>query len=143
MGAISALKSLQNQFPALYICSYDQDVQRIMRSSDAALKNIKDYTTYDIVICAGYKNIILPEELEQTDFINIHYSKLPKYRGLHSVAWAILNDEKTIAASIHKMSQDIDAGDILAEYDLPLGDKNSAQLLLRQPSGEKSWENNL
>ena len=90
----------------------------------------KNYQDYDVVICAGFKRIINEDTLKQSDFLNIHYSKLPHYRGLHSVVWAILNGEETVAVSVHQMTKNIDAGDILTQYNFQLDNKNSAQAML-------------
>lgn len=45
-------------------------------------------------------------------FINIHASELPRYRGMNNVEWALLED-KDIYVTIHRISKDIDEGDIL------------------------------
>jgi methionyl-tRNA formyltransferase len=49
--------------------------------------------------------------------INIHFSLLPKYRGAVPIQMAILNGDTTTGISIIKMSADLDAGDILAQFE--------------------------
>lgn len=70
----------------------------------------------EIIICAGYKKIILKDFLKKNRIINIHYSLLPKYRGYHSTVWAILNNEEFLGATIHLMNENIDDGDIIFQY---------------------------
>ncbi len=43
-------------------------------------------------------------------FINFHYGDIPKYRGHHPVAHAILNNEKFIYGTIHSISEELDKG---------------------------------
>lgn len=68
------------------------------------------------IIFAGYKPIVPHDVLKNNDCINIHYSLLPKYRGLHSTVWAILNDEDYLGLSVHKMSDYIDDGPIIHQF---------------------------
>ena len=75
-----------------------------------------NYDEYDFVICAGLKSFINKEDLEKSIFINIHYSILPNFRGLHSTVWAILNDEKFLGYTVHLMNEFIDDGPIFYQY---------------------------
>jgi methionyl-tRNA formyltransferase len=54
--------------------------------------------------------------------LNVHNSLLPDYRGLHAFSWAIEFGERRLGYTLHKVSADVDAGQILAqtEFDLPL-----------------------
>lgn len=85
---------------------------------DYILDNLKN----NLIIFSGYKPIIPNNVLLNNKCINIHYSLLPKYRGLHSVVWAILNDEEYLGLSIHEMNEYIDDGDIIHQYSV-LNDK--------------------
>ena len=46
---------------------------------------------------------------------NAHIGDLPKYRGNATPNWAIINNEKKISLCIHKMSKNIDEGDIFSK----------------------------
>lgn len=46
------------------------------------------------------------------NFLNIHTSKLPDYRGMNNIEWALWHDEP-IYCTIHKIAKEIDSGDIL------------------------------
>ncbi|WP_294142919.1 formyltransferase family protein [uncultured Sanguibacteroides sp.] len=69
-----------------------------------------------LLIFAGYKPVVSPEVLKENICINIHYSLLPAYRGVHSTAWAILNDESYLGLTIHEINEYIDAGPIIHQY---------------------------
>ena len=71
-----------------------------------------------IIIFAGYKPIVPHNVIENNKCINIHYSLLPKYRGLHSTVWAILNDEDYLGLTVHLMNDYIDYGPIIHQYQI-------------------------
>lgn len=79
---------------------------------------ILDPLKNNVIIFAGYKPIVPNNVLLNNNCINIHYSLLPAYRGLHSVVWAILNDEDYLGLTIHQMSEYIDDGDIIHQFSL-------------------------
>lgn len=63
-------------------------------------------------------NYILSEKiinLARKEVINYHDSLLPKYAGLNSTTWAIINDEQYHGVTWHKVTNKIDAGDVLKQ----------------------------
>lgn len=44
---------------------------------------------------------------------NLHFGKLPEYRGCHPIAHQILNKEKYICATLHEMTENFDDGNII------------------------------
>lgn len=69
----------------------------------------------DLFIVAAYGKIIPQAILDIPKFgaLNLHPSKLPKYRGASPIQAAILNGEKTTALTIIKMDQEMDHGPIV------------------------------
>lgn len=111
-GAISACKGLEKVFNVEYL-SDDEIISTIFdKDNHKKVASISDFES-KILVCAGYKPIIKEECLKKYIIINIHYSLLPKYRGLHSSAWAIMNGEKELGLSFHLMNNYIDDGDII------------------------------
>ena len=51
--------------------------------------------------------------------INIHPSLLPKYRGSNPIFWQIRNAETQTGVTLHEVSEQIDAGAILARKNTP------------------------
>ena len=72
----------------------------------------------DLVICSGFTSKLNSDFLDKYSVINIHYSLLPAYRGLHSTVWALLNDEKSLGLSIHYMNEYFDDGDIIYQFEV-------------------------
>jgi len=68
--------------------------------------------------------------------INIHRSLLPKYAGLDAIFWALYHGEDKIGATVHTVSEKIDAGKIILQKEkevLPDDDLDSLT----------SWYNNI
>ena len=53
-------------------------------------------------------------ELATLDCLNIHPSKLPRYRGPDPIFWQLRSGEPETGVTIHRVSNQIDSGDILA-----------------------------
>ncbi len=70
-----------------------------------------------IVLCIGFDRLIPKFYLDKIKFLNFHPSILPKYRGRHSVVWAILNDETKVGYSIHEVNEWLDDGAIIYAFE--------------------------
>lgn len=128
-GAIAALRALQKEFQKIYIVSKDIDVITLKRENDSCLESIEGQY-FDLIVCAGYQPIIMDETLSRCPILNIHYSLLPKYRGLHSTVWAILNDEKELGLTVHLMSKYVDDGDIIHQYSIKNVGQTSVEFMV-------------
>ena len=74
----------------------------------------------ELIITAGYR-YKLPD-LSNTGIrgINIHPSLLPVGRGPWPLSWTIQTDQKFSGITIHKLTDELDAGDILLQESFPL-----------------------
>jgi methionyl-tRNA formyltransferase len=79
----------------------------------------------DCVVVSSYNQILSVDLLGLSTFINVHYSPLPQYRGRANVNWALINDESCAAVTIHKISPDLDEGNILFQQLIPIGDNDT------------------
>lgn len=62
--------------------------------------------------------------------VGIHWSLLPKYRGGSPLVWAIINDESETGASLFYLEDKVDAGRIVAQTPVPIGEhENVAHLI--------------
>ena len=77
-----------------------------------------------LIVCNS--GILREEVLQCPDivFLNVHASRLPAYRGMNNVEWALL-EEQQIYATIHRIAREIDEGDILFQEKLELGKLSS------------------
>jgi len=58
--------------------------------------------------------------------INLHASRLPKYRGAAPIHWAILSGETTAGNSVIRLANRMDAGAILGQSELTIGEVETA-----------------
>lgn len=47
------------------------------------------------------------------DTLNVHPAPLPRYRGRHPIRWALINGEDRFGITLHRMTDDYDAGAIV------------------------------
>jgi folate-dependent phosphoribosylglycinamide formyltransferase PurN len=52
--------------------------------------------------------------------INLHSGKTPQYRGSAPAFWEMYNGETEIGITIHRVAEDLDAGDVLRQETFPL-----------------------
>lgn len=80
----------------------------------------------NIILAANYPRLIPLKYLENIIALNTHWSLLPRWRGVHPTAWAMLNDDENIGFSIHFMEKEFDTGDLVYQASV----KNSDTLTL-------------
>ncbi|MBW7869218.1 MAG: hypothetical protein H3C31_12955 [Brumimicrobium sp.] len=141
-GGLAAFKSILNgDIPKIELITNDLELISLSQNNNRIiLKDINEIES-KLIVCAGYKKIISKELLKSKEFINIHYSLLPKYRGFHSTVWAILNEEAELGLSIHRMNEFIDDGPIIEQYKVSNDGKSTSNFYM---SHFNNWiENNL
>ncbi len=80
----------------------------------------------DLMVVVAYGRILPKELLEIPKYgaINLHTSLLPKYRGAAPIEWAIFHGEKKLGATIMKIAETLDTGDILLQDAIKLGEED-------------------
>jgi len=76
----------------------------------------------DLILVDSYSMLLAPEVLAvaRRDALNVHGALLPAYRGANPTQWALLNDARETGVTIHVMSAEFDAGDVVAERRVPI-----------------------
>ncbi|HUQ32923.1 MAG TPA: GNAT family N-acetyltransferase [Pyrinomonadaceae bacterium] len=76
----------------------------------------------DLILVNSYSMLIRPEILALPPYgaINIHGALLPQYRGSNPTQWALINNESETGGTMHYMTADFDAGDIIARRRVPI-----------------------
>ena len=113
---LDAYISLQQYFNKIYLVS--DCAEEIIANRRLCDEVIETFESVDVpyVFLGGYGGFIKREALERKTYINVHGALLPKYRGMHSTFWAIMNGEKELGISIHLVNEWMDAGDILGQF---------------------------
>lgn len=93
---------------------------------DAALRN----AGVELIALAGYMRLLSPTFVERWAgrILNIHPSLLPKYKGLDTHARAIEARDAVAGCSVHLVTEELDAGTVLGQAEVPvhLGDTAEA-----------------
>jgi methionyl-tRNA formyltransferase len=84
----------------------------------------------EIILSAAYPQIFSREliAIPSRGSVNFHPSLLPRYRGAHPHFWAIAMGEKESGLTAHLMTEEIDAGDVVAQISYPIGSLDYGQL---------------
>ncbi|MFB6347325.1 MAG: methionyl-tRNA formyltransferase [bacterium] len=92
----------------------------------------------DYLLSLFFNQIIPPEVLEKPEerSINLHPGFLPEYRGFSPVFWQLLNDEKTVACTLHQLTDRLDAGPVYDELTVPVKPRDSYFSLYRRLADE-------
>lgn len=79
----------------------------------------------DIAISVQYHEILGPPALRKAREItvNYHMAPLPEYRGCNQFSFAIVHADQEFGTTLHRMSEAVDAGEIIAErrFEIPAG----------------------
>jgi methionyl-tRNA formyltransferase len=72
------------------------------------------------VAISSFNRILPGSVLKLSQFVNVHYSLLPQYRGRANVNWSIINGEPAAGISIHLVVPDLDGGSLLFQQSVPI-----------------------
>lgn len=74
------------------------------------------------IALAGFMRILSPWFVEEWRgrIVNVHPSLLPKYRGLDTHARAIEAGDTLSGCSVHIVTEELDAGDVLGQAEVPV-----------------------
>ncbi len=61
--------------------------------------------------------------------INLHFGPLPRYRGVSTIAWQIMNGEPEAGVTLHYIDPGIDSGDIIAANRFKIDPQDTAKTL--------------
>ena len=59
------------------------------------------------------------------DIVNFHPGILPKYRGIFTNYYSLVNKEKYVGITLHKITPKIDGGDIISTLKIPIKRKDT------------------
>jgi len=84
---------------------------------DAVMEAAVQAAGAETIVLAGYMRILSDGFVERWAgrLLNIHPSLLPKYKGLDTFARAIAADDSHAGASVHLVTPELDAGEVLAQ----------------------------
>jgi len=100
------------------------------------IKEIVGEVLPDVVITIAFGQIIKEDSLKipKNGWLNVHFSKLPKWRGAAPVQHAILNGESTAGISIFQLEKGMDTGPVYLFEDVIIQDNEKTPDVLKRMS---------
>lgn len=97
------------------------------------LKDISDLKA-DLAVVVAYGHILRKEFLTLPRYgcINLHTSLLPQYRGASPLQSALLNGDKITGATVLKISEKLDAGEIILQDKVSIDDADNSESLFKK-----------
>ncbi len=89
---------------------------------DEAIHAVLEEAQIGLVCLAGFMRVLSTPFTQRWAgrMINIHPSLLPKYKGLHTHARAIEAGEREHGATVHWVTPELDAGEIILQRAIPI-----------------------
>ncbi|MEH6455851.1 MAG: formyltransferase family protein [Cocleimonas sp.] len=81
----------------------------------------------DFLLCAHFNQLLKEPVLsiEDMQFINIHPSLLPNYKGVDPVFFAMRDNVKDLGVSLHNMDESFDSGEVLLQTKIKMDETKS------------------
>ena len=100
--------------------------------SNEELKSLLLSAKTDLVITIAYGKLIPQDLLQLPKFgwINVHFSKLPKWRGAAPVQWAILSGDKTSGITVFQLDKGMDTGPTYLTHEIDINPMERSDELL-------------
>lgn len=88
----------------------------------------------DIFLTPNFPRLLPKDFVESRICVNAHYALLPKYRGFHPLQCALLNDEKVVGYSVHRVDPGMDSGPIYAQEKIDVTESDDIHTLTERLS---------
>ena len=88
----------------------------------------------DVVLSVWFRRLLGAEllALPRIAALNLHGSLLPAYRGRAPLNWVLVNGERRTGVTLHHMTAEADAGDIVAQTPFDIDPEDTALTLYRR-----------
>jgi phosphoribosylglycinamide formyltransferase-1 len=92
------------------------------KARDAALGDWIEERQADLVVLAGYMQLLAPEFVERFRgrIINVHPALLPSFPGIDAVQQALDHGSKIIGVTVHFVDEGVDSGPIILQRPVPV-----------------------
>lgn len=80
-----------------------------------------------VFLSLEFDKIIDPKKFCSKELYNIHFSLLPKYKGMYTSVLPILNNENKTGVTLHRIDNGIDTGDIIDQIEFNIDFMDNAR----------------
>ncbi|WP_201610400.1 formyltransferase family protein [Psychrobacter submarinus] len=108
---------------------WQRSLLKVATENNIIVKTLSEVyeTDIDYFLSLEFDQIIDPNKLNTDKVYNIHFSQLPKYKGMYTSVWPILYADSHSGVTLHKIDEGIDTGDIIAQKVFELSEKDRSQ----------------
>jgi len=112
--------------------SEENDIQVLTPSNSSDLFAALEHRKIDLIVTIAYGQLIKPESLNLPKFgwLNVHFSRLPRWRGASPVQSAILAGDTKTGISIFKLEEGMDTGPIFLNVDANIEENETTPAVL-------------
>jgi len=82
-----------------------------------------------IFISLEFDQLLQMRKMKTKKVFNIHFSLLPKYRGMYTSVWPILFGDRQSGVTLHCIDRGIDTGDIIEQLTFPISEDDTCRSL--------------
>jgi phosphoribosylglycinamide formyltransferase-1 len=83
----------------------------------------------EIVVCAGYMQLLTPPFLERFPAINVHPSLLPAFPGVDAVGQALAAGVSETGVTVHFLDEGVDSGPVILQESVPVEPRDTPETL--------------
>lgn len=80
----------------------------------------------DLGVVVAYGQLIRPHVLAELDFVNLHFSLLPRWRGAAPVERALLEGDELTGVCLMALEEGLDTGGVYRRVEVPIGTSTTA-----------------
>lgn len=80
----------------------------------------------DLAVVVAFGEILRPHLLAEVNFINLHFSLLPRWRGAAPVERALLAGDQMTGVCVMQIEEGLDTGGVYARAEIPIGPETTA-----------------
>lgn len=101
---------------------FQRSYRKFCRSKGVEVVDLSELEAEEelLFISLEYDRIIPVERMQSERLFNMHFSLLPRYRGMYTAVWPILNGDNTAGVTLHRIDAGIDTGEIIAQDEFVL-----------------------
>ncbi len=98
---------------------------------DAAMAEWLESRGVELVVCAGYMQLLTPSFLERFPrrVVNVHPAPLPEFPGPHPLEDVLASGVSAAAATVHYVDEGVDTGDVIASESVPVLEGDTVETL--------------
>lgn len=109
--------------------SWQKSLRKVAREENIVICSLEECLNTDVFISLEYNKIIDPSKFKSKRIYNIHFSKLPAYKGMYTSVMPLLYGEKESGVTLHYIDDGIDTGAIIDQLTFPIEITDTARSL--------------